>query len=220
MTAALEVLAVDEDGRVQLFASVAQDLLARGYSINPGALAPGLAQAMLQQLRATSPQSFTPAGTGRRQGRAHNPLVRRDSIHWITGESEAGRQWLEWAGELQTFLNRELFLGLASFESHFAHYPEGAFYRRHLDAFRGESNRVLSLVAYLNPDWVEANGGELVLFRAGSDGGSIAVSPVLGTLVLFLSEEFEHEVLPTRCDRFSIAGWFRANNASDPIPCE
>lgn len=34
---------------------------------------------------------------------------------------------------------------------------------------------------------------------------------MLGTLVVFLSEEFEHEVLPAKRDRYSIAGWFRVN---------
>jgi SM-20-related protein len=33
-------------------------------------------------------------------------------------------------------------------------------------------------------------------------------------LVVFLSEEFPHEVLPTATDRYSIAGWFRVNTSS------
>jgi len=106
------------------------------------------------------------------------------------------------------------YLLLAAGESHFAHYRTGDFYRRHLDAFKGEENRVLSVVAYLNPDWSEEDGGELVLYPERGGAAELRVTPAQGTLVLFLSEHFEHEVLPARRDRFSIAGWFRQNNSS------
>jgi len=203
----------DEVAGSRLFATIASELRAKGYSIIPGALAPTLAEGLLQQLLALPQQEFTPAGVGRQQGQAHNPGVRRDKTCWISGDSAAERQWLEWAGKLQAFLNRELLLGLFSFESHFAHYGEGDFYRRHRDAFRGESNRVLSLVAYLNHDWQPADGGELVIYPEGAPD-SISVPPAFATVAVFLSEEFEHEVLPTQRDRYSIAGWFRVNGSS------
>ena len=197
-----------------LFARIAEDLLAKGYSINPCALPEGLADDLLLQLHAMSEQQFSPAGIGREQDQMLNRFVRKDKICWITGESAAGRRWLEWTGALQEHLNRRLFLGLFSFESHFAHYPEGAFYRRHLDAFKGESNRVLSIVAYLNPGWLGGDGGELVIYPEGGVGNAIKVTPALGTLAVFLSEDFEHEVLPARRDRYSVAGWFRVNSSS------
>jgi SM-20-related protein len=59
-------------------------------------------------------------------------------------------------------------------------------------------------VFYLNADWQEGNGGELVIYN-GESGVSI-IQPELGTLVLFLSE-IEHEVLPTHRDRKSVTGW-------------
>jgi SM-20-related protein len=137
--------------------------------------------------------------------------VRRDEICWITGKSEAGSQWLEWTNKLQSYLNRHLFLGLFSFESHFAHYATGAFYKRHKDAFKGEANRVLSVVAYLNPDWQINDGGELALYKDELDTDGLKVIPALGTLAIFLSEEFPHEVFPAKRDRYSIAGWYRVN---------
>lgn len=197
-----------------LFARIAEDLLAKGYSINPCALPEGLADDLLLQLHAMSEQQFSPAGIGREQDQMLNRFVRKDKICWITGESVAGRRWLEWTGALQVHLNCRLFLGLFSFESHFAHYPEGAFYRRHLDAFKGESNRVLSIVAYLNPGWLGGDGGELVIYPEGGAGNAIKVTPAFGTLAVFLSEDFEHEVLPARRDRYSVAGWFRVNSSS------
>ena len=99
-------------------------------------------------------------------------------------------------------------LGLTRFESHFAHYSPGSFYRRHLDAFKGDSNRTLSVVFYLNPEWQPHHGGELVLYdNAGLELGRFP--PTQGALAVYLSEEFPHEVLRTESDRYSIAGWFR-----------
>lgn len=112
---------------------------------------------------------------------------------------------------MQRFLNRRLFLGLFSFESHFAHYGPGDYYKRNYDAIRGEANRVLSVVVYFNADWTGADGGELVLYKDGYDNNGVKVFPLLGTMVTFLSEEFPHEVLPANRDRYSIAGWFRVN---------
>jgi len=39
------------------------------------------------------------------------------------------------------------------------------------------------------------------------------VTPMFATLVLFLSEEFSHEVLPTARNRYAVAGWFRLNSS-------
>jgi SM-20-related protein len=201
-------------GDEQLFDDIASDLRSKGYSIKTLALPPQLAEGLLQQVLKTAPAQFAPAGVGRAKGQVLDDTVRKDDICWITGDSKACGQWLSWAGELQHWLNQQLFLGLFSFESHFAHYSAGDFYRRHLDAFKGEGNRILSVVAYLNPDWQEEDGGELVLYPGNSKPGGIRVTPVRGTVVLFLSEDFEHEVLPAQRDRFSIAGWFRLNSSS------
>ena len=194
-----------------LFAQIAQDIEAQGYSVRPAALPDPLVQALLQHLVTMDDAKFAEAGIGRGDAYAHNAFVRTDEICWITGNSPAGRQWLDWVGSLQAFLNRRLFLGLFSFESHFAHYAPGDYYKRHYDAFRGEANRVLSVVAYLNAGWASGDGGELVLYRDDQDRAGLKVVPLLGTLVTFLSEEFPHEVLPATRDRYSIAGWFRIN---------
>ncbi|MFW5816629.1 MAG: 2OG-Fe(II) oxygenase [Wenzhouxiangella sp.] len=108
-------------------------------------------------------------------------------------------------------LNRRLFLGLFEFEAHYAHYPAGAFYRRHVDSFQGAANRVVSLVAYLNADWRDDDGGELVLYEAAGRTRLATLAPRAGRVVLFMSEELPHEVLPARRERLSIAGWFRLN---------
>lgn len=200
-----------------LFASIADNLEKKGYSVQPMKLPKELGNALLEHLGKMDKQLFNPAGIGRKQGHTLNHFVRKDEICWINGESEAGLMWLNWAQQLQEFLNRQLFLGLFSFESHFAHYEPGAFYKKHLDSFKGEANRVLSMVVYLNPGWLPEDGGELVFYPPGQleDGQNclLKVTPAMGTVVTFLSEDFPHEVLPTKRDRYSIAAWYRVNTS-------
>ncbi len=198
----------------ELFEAIAQDILSKGYSINPCALPLDLSTALKQHLHAMPQYKFEEAGIGRDQSHSLNTFVRTDEICWINGESSAGSDWLDWAGQLQRYLNRRLFLGLFSFESHFAHYSPGDFYKRHYDAFKGQANRVLSLVVYLNHAWQPDEGGELVLYLNDQDENGIRVTPSFGTVAVFLSEEFPHEVLPATRDRFSIAGWFRVNTST------
>jgi SM-20-related protein len=196
-----------------LFSMIANDLEAQGYSIRPAALPEELAMSLLDYQLTAEAEKFKSAGIGRGEEYLENEFVRTDEICWITGESEAGQSWLEWSASLQRFLNRRLFLGLFSFESHFARYRAGDYYKRHYDAFRGEANRILSVVVYFNAGWTSADGGELVLYKDDFDKDGIRVVPLLGTVVTFLSEEFPHEVLAANRDRYSIAGWFRVNSS-------
>jgi SM-20-related protein len=196
-----------------LFALIAQDIEKQGYSIRPGALPEAIVNPLFIHQQTMDAEKFEYAGIGRGDEYLKNDFVRTDAICWITGNTEAGKQWLNWTSGLQDYLNRRLFLGLFSFESHFAHYGSGDYYKRHYDAFRGESNRVLSVVAYFNTGWTSSDGGELVLYTDDHDKEGIKVTPLLGTLVTFLSEEFPHEVLTANRDRYSIAGWFRVNTS-------
>lgn len=196
-----------------LFARVAKDIETQGYSVQPGALPNHIADVLFQHQQLMDGYQYNDAGVGRGDGFLRTEFVRNDEICWISGESPAGQLWLDWAGLLQRYLNRRLFLGLFSFESHFAHYAPGHYYKRHYDAFRGQANRVLSVAAYLNKGWVSSHAGELVIYRDEDDRSGIKVAPLYGTLVVFLSEQFPHEVLPAGRDRYSVAGWFRVNSS-------
>lgn len=116
--------------------------------------------------------------------------------------------------EIRLAVNRYLYLGLFEYEAHFAKYEQGDFYQKHLDSFRGQENRKLTTVFYLNDTWQEGNGGELVMYDL-QDQHLQTVQPKGGRLVVFLSEQFPHEVLTSHVDRFSIAGWFRINGVRD-----
>lgn len=196
-----------------LFGLIADDLEKQGYSIRPGALPEEISSSLYSYQQDLNTNKYADAGIGRGEDFLKTEFVRTDEICWITGESDAGSKWIDWASRLQCFLNQRVFLGLFSFESHFAHYSPGSYYKRHYDAFRGEANRVLSVVTYLNPAWGHGDGGELVLYSDDQDHEGLKIVPLYGTVVIFLSEEFPHEVLPATRDRYSVAGWFRVNTS-------
>tara|TARA_R110002073_G_scaffold39534_3_gene112730 strand:+ start:1806 stop:2480 length:675 start_codon:yes stop_codon:yes gene_type:complete len=199
-----------------LFGSIATGLEQRGLVILPGAMPLEITNCLQEEFSRLGSPAFRRAGIGRGHAQSVNRFVRRDRIHWIDESSQHAASWLTWADELRRYLNRRLYLGLFSFESQFAVYEPGAFYKRHVDAFRGEANRVLSIVVYLNQGWAPDQGGELVIYEADDSGmeNTIRVTPELGTVAVFLSEEFPHEVLPVSRSRYSVAGWYRLNSSA------
>jgi len=150
-----------------------------------------------------------PAVTGRETDRKVG-ATRGDDTLWLDKPvcGTAGGDFLSVLGTLRVDLNRQLMLGMESIEAHYALYPTGTGYLRHRDRFRNNDTRVLSLVCYLNPDWPEDAGGAL---RLHLPAGAIDIAPRTGTVVMFLSDEIEHEVLPATQPRLSIAAWFLRN---------
>lgn len=205
-TASLLPRQSDEDA----FRDIASKLETTGYAIVPSALPEALVDSLLLHLKSLNDADFKQAGTGRAADYEVRSGIRGDEIRWLNGEHPATKAYLEWIEALRLNLNRYLFLGLFDYECHYAYYPKGAFYRKHIDAFKGQTNRVLSTVLYLNPIWESQDGGELLLY---SDREQLleTVLPSYGKLVIFLSEVFPHEVLPVHKPRCSIAGWFRVN---------
>lgn len=182
-----------------------------GWTVLPHYLPAALNQQLLDEARFNA--DLTPAGVGRAQDHTLNSQIRRDKTQWFDGNSLAQQQYLQLMQQLQLQLNRLFFLGLFDFECHFARYQQGDFYQKHVDAFSGRSNRVLTTVSYLND--VNA-GGELLLYNP-DDSVLSRIKPHAGSLVLFESERFAHEVLTAIDDRYSIAGWFRHNNSINGV---
>jgi SM-20-related protein len=155
---------------------------------------------------------FHAAGVGRGAARVQRSDVRGDRILWLDQGLASSSQQPVWQAldALRLALNETLLLGLFSFEGHYALYPPGACYRRHRDQFRGAAAssdiRVISCAIYLNENWALTDGGALRIY----DGERVRdVLPVAGTLVCFLSDRFEHEVLPATRERLALTGWFR-----------
>ena len=175
-------------------------------------IGPALTGALLGECRASKERGeFHDAAVGGGTSRRTRPHVRSDEILWIhqPGSSDAQRDCLDRFERLRLLLNRTLQLGLLDFESHFARYPQGAFYTRHIDQLRGDDHRQLSCVLYLNENWSADEGGELRFYLNGDGAQFEDVLPQGGRLVVFLSAQFVHEVLPATRERMSIAGWFR-----------
>lgn len=200
--------------RIAPHAYLLDGLIQRGWAVLPDYLDRDLVAGLRQEVEALHEQGvLRRAGIGRHHDFQRDFSIRRDKTHWLDGSTPIQQRYLDQMEALRQAINQKLFLGLFDFEAHFALYEPGDFYRTHLDAFRGRSNRVLSVVSYLNFDWREADGGQLNLYDPSGDQLVAQVAPHAGTLVCFLSEEVPHEVLPARSRRYSIAGWFRRNSS-------
>lgn len=179
-----------------------------GFGVEPEFVTADLVRVLaagIAQRRASG--DFRAAAVGAGARRAVRPEIRGDEIAWLLRpESDAELEVLARLDRLRERLNRELTLGLEDFECHYAIYPAGAGYVRHLDRSPGGAERVVSAVLYLNERWQPGDGGELVIF---AEDGATVVPPRAGTLVLFLSERLEHEVRTARRMRLSLTGWFR-----------
>jgi SM-20-related protein len=188
----------------------ADSLAQSGWCVVPGFIPAARVRDLAAQARAQwRSGGFHAAGTGTGAAFAVRPAVRGDHVLWLEPEtaSPAQRRCLDHFEALRLVLNRELQLGLLDFECHFAVYPAGARYGRHIDRFKGDARRALSCVLYLNEHWPEEQGGQLRLYL--DEEHTMDVIPRGGTLVAFLSDRFEHEVLPATSERLSLAGWFR-----------
>lgn len=152
--------------------------------------------------------ALRPARIGRGAQQRLAPEIRGDFISWLSEPAlDAEQRLLARLDELRVELNRALMAGLEDFQGHFALYPRGAAYARHFDRLVGSDARAISAALYLNENWTEADGAHLRIYTGG--GASEEVLPVGGRLVAFVSERFEHEVLPGRRERMSFTGWFR-----------
>lgn len=193
---------------------IADQLADQGYCILPQLLPAELSLALHRRVARLDDDDFQRAGIGRDLDFQLNSAVRRDQTRWLTAEHPTDAAYIDQMAEFRLAINRRLFMGLFDYESHYAHYPPGAFYKKHLDAFKGQSSRVLTTVFYLNPEWQQEDGGQLLIYAPDSDKVIETVNPNFGTFVIFLSEQFPHEVVKSLRDRYSIAGWFRLQ---DPL---
>ena len=187
------------------------DLAAQGWAVWPDFMPPSAIDTLRHELRAHWQEgSFRAAGVGRGTTLRVQSEVRADHLYWLsdtdrTPAQEAYHQQIE---ALRVRLNQAFYLGLRLFEAHFAVYPPGSFYRRHLDQHAGTRRRVLSCLLYLNPDWQPDHGGQLRLYPPAG-GPAVDLPPVGGTFVCFRSADVYHEVLTARHERYSLSGWLR-----------
>jgi len=197
---------------------VSEALASQGFVVLPGWLEAGLITALRAELPSEGAvEGMHRAGVGRGAEHRVADAVRGDWIRWLDGSSPTQAAFLQRMETIRQNANRTLQLGVFELEAHFALYPPGSGYERHLDAFQDGNPRRLSAVLYLNPVWAENDGGELAIYD--DDGREVRrVLPEAGTLVLFLSQRIPHAVLPAKRWRASIAAWFRIRGEGGPWP--
>jgi len=192
----------------KLYSKITDSLIDDGYIVIEDALPQELVTKLLNFSQ--KEKDFKRAGISGKGDLHLDSDRRRDKIYWLEDDDSTQSEFLEFISGLKNYLNRELYLGLTYYESHFAIYDKGDFYETHLDAFKNFKNRVVTTVFYLNEEWSKDDGGELIVYDK-ENNFLTEVIPKANTLVVFLSDKFPHEVKPAKRKRFSIAGWFRVD---------
>ena len=179
-----------------LESAVAQ-LAEKSWCLLPGVLSPGMTHSLNDWIdNEYKLGHFKLAGIGKGFRQQSDHAIRRDQTLWLPErcEDESIVELTACIESLRMRLNRELFSGLEDFEGHFAIYESGSFYKRHVDAFRDDDSRSITFIIYLNELWRPGDGGELRLETG--NGMQVLIPPTQGTIVLFDSRKFYHEVLP------------------------
>ncbi len=190
-----------------MFDAIADGLAGPGYAVVDQFLSQNEVDAILNlgEFQQASTH-FKKAGIGKNQGMQINEAIRGDYIQWLdkTTAPEPSKIYLERLQNLVQFLNQSLYLSLKDVEVHMTVYPAGSYYKRHLDQFRHDDHRKLSVICYLNNAWMPEHGGQLRMYL---DDKTEDILPIAGRLVCFRSDLIEHEVLPATRDRKSLTGW-------------
>lgn len=149
---------------------------------------------------------FAKAAIGTSEQRQIESSIRGDFIYWLNQAKDGNiSQLFSLLDELVNNLKQMLFLSVSDYEFHFALYPPETFYKKHLDQFQGQTNRVISVLIYLNDNWQPGDGGELKIYEP--NGNEVLIEPVGKRLLMFKSGSVEHEVMLTHKPRKSLTGW-------------
>lgn len=153
-------------------------------------------------------QQLKTAGTGKSDKLIHNTAIRNDVIYWLdkNNNNEYEHQFFNQIDAFIAYLNKTCYTGITGYEFHYTLYEKGSFYRKHLDQFQDNTSRQFSMISYLNTNWKEGDGGELLIHESENN---IKISPTQGKTVFFKSNELVHEVLETQERRLSITGWLK-----------
>ncbi|EIJ38183.1 putative proline hydroxylase [Galbibacter orientalis DSM 19592] len=198
-----------------LYESIIEDLLEQQYSVVDNFFSAEevfLLRASL--LDKYEEDKFKKAAIGNKFEEQIIKSIRGDFVLWIDekNSNSAEKLFFNKINSLIDYLNKTCFLGILHKEFHYAIYPEGTFYKRHLDTFQNDDRRKLSFVCYLNDEnWKNENGGELVIYK-DENGMEVPKNlyPLPGRVVIFESQLLEHEVKTVLAsERYSITGWLK-----------
>ena len=176
-----------------LFETIINDIVSQKYAIVENFFDEKEVQLLRQSLIDKHKEdAFKKAAIGNKLNATIVKTIRGDVILWMD-ESNANtteKLFFDKINNLVSYLNRTCFLGILHKEFHYALYPKGTFYKRHIDTFQNDDRRKLSFVCYLNESgWLPENGGELVLYL-DDNGKEIEkiIYPFPGRVVIFKSQ--------------------------------
>lgn len=168
----------------------------------------------LDLLDLDSSEKLVQANIGRADEKKIRFSVRDDRIFWLD-ESKSEFNLCQnnifiFLQKLKKTFNQNFYLNLKQIEFHYAIYPPGGHYDKHIDQHKGQSHRIITLIHYLNPSWQSEWGGQLFIYNPKSpDQLLYSVEPKFGRTILFFSDVFPHSVAKSFHTRLSLTGWFR-----------
>lgn len=198
-----------------IYEKIIDDLLNQKYSISDFFFSEEetkqLRESIIQQ---DTKQDFHQAAIGNSQNEQIVKSIRGDKILWIdeSKKTETEEIFFSKINHFIDYLNRTCYMGIEESEFHYAIYPEGTFYQRHVDAFKNDDRRTLSMVFYLNDeDWKDDFGGQLTLYlpHENNTEKELDILPLAGRLAIFDSKTIPHEVKKVNRPRYSITGWLK-----------
>ena len=174
-------------------------------------LSTNLANNLKQNLIFLNQKSLlTEAGIGNSEKVTYDGAIRSDSIYWLDKKNNNQFE-SEFFIQIEAFivyLNQSCYAGITGYEFHYSLYKSGDFYLKHLDQFKNNPSRKYSMISYLNSNWQETDGGELLIHQVNNNQ---KIAPTQGKTVFFKSDELVHEVLVTQNTRMSITGWLKSD---------
>jgi SM-20-related protein len=193
---------------------IASEVYEKSYAIVDDFISEELRVSLLkEQSELLEAGKFRMAAVGKGEKKQVRTEIRNDQVLWIDADhlNKYEKQYWSKVDEVRQAINQRCYLGLKSFEAHFARYPIGSFYIRHLDQFQQVLYRKVTVIIYLNDSWSQEDEGMLRMYLPHEDGSEeiLDIQPKGGRLVVFLSGEIPHEVMPTKKERISITGWLR-----------
>lgn len=185
---------------------IINDIYLNGYSITPNFFSETEIFTLISTFNQKK-NNLKKASIGNNNLKNINPEIRADKIVWLDNNEISISFFYEFINELTIQLNRKCYLGINFNEFHFAVYNKGDFYKKHKDAFNNSDERKITIITYLNENWLKEDGGELVIY---TENKTLKIEPKAGTVVIF--ESFmEHEVLISNTNRISLTGWLKSS---------
>jgi SM-20-related protein len=192
---------------IEKYEHLIQGLVEKEYGILDDFLSDEDIQQLRQDLFKKQEQElFRRAGIGKEEHYQKNKEIRGDKILWLDDKAPELQPFFKAVNEFIQYLNYTCYAGIRSSEFHYAVYPSGTFYHRHIDTFVNDDSRRFSVILYLNENWKKEDGGILRIYHENEE---IDILPQWNRLVCFASNKLEHEVLVTARERLSITGWLR-----------